>query len=48
VTRTQTPLIVLFAPMLASLVLIATGALLDAAGIHNPIVKFVSSPSSPC
>ena len=44
VTRTQTPLIVLFAPMLASLVLIATGAILDAADIHNPIVKFVSSP----
>ena len=30
--------------MLASLVLIATGAILDAADIHNPIVKFVSSP----
>jgi H+/gluconate symporter-like permease len=44
VTRTQTPLIVLFAPMLFSLVLIATGAILDAADIHNPIVKFVSSP----
>ena len=44
ITRTQTPLIVLFAPMLASLVLIATGAILDAADIHNPIVKFISSP----
>jgi H+/gluconate symporter-like permease len=44
VTRTQTPLIVLFAPMLSSLVLIATGAILDAADIHNPVVKFVSSP----
>ena len=44
VTRAQTPLIVLFAPMLASLVLIATGAILDAVDIHNPIVKFVSSP----
>jgi H+/gluconate symporter-like permease len=44
VTRTQTPLILLFAPMLASLVLIAAGAILDAADIHNPIVKFVSSP----
>jgi H+/gluconate symporter-like permease len=43
-TRTQTPLVVLFAPMLTSLVLIATGAILDAADIHNPIVKFVSSP----
>jgi H+/gluconate symporter-like permease len=44
VTGTQTPLIVLFAPMMASLVLIATGAILDAADIHNPLVKFVSSP----
>jgi H+/gluconate symporter-like permease len=46
VTRTekQTPLIVLFAPMLLSLILIATGAILDAAEIANPIVKFVSSP----
>jgi H+/gluconate symporter-like permease len=43
-TRTQTPLIALFAPMLVSLVLIATGAILDASDIHNPIVKFVSSP----
>ncbi len=44
VTRAQTPLIVLFAPMLLSLVLIATGAILDAGDIHNPIIKFVSSP----
>lgn len=44
VTRSQTPLIALFAPMLASLVLIATGAILDAADIHNPIITFVSSP----
>jgi H+/gluconate symporter-like permease len=44
VTRTQTPLIVLFAPMLLSLLLIATGAILDAAEIQSPIVKFVSSP----
>jgi H+/gluconate symporter-like permease len=44
VTRAQTPLIVLFAPMLLSLALIATGAILDAGDIHNPIVKFVSSP----
>jgi H+/gluconate symporter-like permease len=44
VTRVQTPLIVLFAPMLLSLVLIATGAILDAGDIHNPIIKFVSSP----
>ncbi|MEN3322050.1 MAG: gluconate:H+ symporter, GntP family [Mycobacterium sp.] len=44
VTRAQTPLIALFAPMLASLLLIASGAILDAADIHNPIVKFISSP----
>ena len=44
VIGTQTPLIVLFAPMLLSLVLIATGAILDAADIHNPIIKFISSP----
>ena len=44
VTRTQTPLILLFAPMLLSLILIATGAILDAADVHNPIVKFVSAP----
>jgi H+/gluconate symporter-like permease len=43
-TRAKTPLIVLFAPLLSSLVLIAAGAILDAADIHNPIVKFVSSP----
>ena len=43
-TRAKTPLILLFAPLLASLVLIATGAILDAAEISNPIVKFVSSP----
>jgi H+/gluconate symporter-like permease len=44
VTRAETPLILLFAPMLLSLALIATGAILDAGDIHNPIVKFVSSP----
>src|SRR5262245_26299855 len=44
VTRNQTSLLLLFAPMLMSLVLIATGAILDAADIHNPVVKFVSSP----
>ncbi|GFG50020.1 gluconate permease [Mycolicibacterium agri] len=43
-TKAQTPLIVLFAPMIASLLLIATGAILDAADIHSPIIKFVSSP----
>ncbi|MBU8830620.1 GntP family permease [Mycolicibacterium goodii] len=43
-TKTQTPLLVLFGPMLASLVLIATGAILDAAEIEIPVVKFISSP----
>ena len=43
-TRAKTPLLVLFAPLLTSLALIATGAILDAAEIDNPIVKFVSSP----
>jgi H+/gluconate symporter-like permease len=43
-TRVKTPLLLLFAPLLTSLALIATGAILDAAEIDNPIVKFVSSP----
>jgi H+/gluconate symporter-like permease len=43
-TRAHTSLLVLFAPMLTALLLIATGAILDAAEIHNPIVKFLSSP----
>ena len=34
----------LFAPLLTSLLLIAVGAILEAADIHNPIVQFVSSP----
>lgn len=42
--RTQTPLLVLFAPMLAALILIATGAILDAIDIHHPVVAFLSSP----
>jgi H+/gluconate symporter-like permease len=44
VTRARTSLLVLFAPMLTALLLIATGAILDAADIHNPIVTFLSSP----
>lgn len=43
-TATEAPLLVLFGPMLASLVLIATGAILDAAEIDIPVVKFISSP----
>lgn len=42
--RTQTPLLVLFAPLLSSLALIATGAVLDAADIQIAVVTFVSSP----
>ncbi|MCG7597041.1 GntP family permease [Mycobacterium sp. PSTR-4-N] len=42
--RAQTPLLVLFAPLLCSLALIATGAVLQAADIHNAFVTFVSSP----
>ncbi|CKH43392.1 GntP family permease [Mycolicibacterium smegmatis] len=43
-TATQAPLLLLFGPMLASLVLIAAGAILDAAEIEIPAVKFISSP----
>ena len=43
-TRADTSLLVLFAPMLAALILIATGAILDAADIHNPVINFLSSP----
>jgi H+/gluconate symporter-like permease len=42
--RAETPLLILFAPLLCSLALIATGAILDAADIHNPVVEFMSSP----
>ena len=43
-TRAHTSLLLLFAPMLTALLFIATGAILDAADIHNPIVTFLSSP----
>jgi len=43
-TRAHTSLVVLFAPMLLALLLIATGAILDAVDIHNPIITFLSSP----
>ena len=42
------PLIVLLGPLLASLLLIATGAILDVAEHPHPIVTFISNPSSPC
>lgn len=43
-TRARISLLVLFAPMLTALLLIATGAILDAADIHHPVVAFLSSP----
>ncbi|AQA04075.1 gluconate permease [Mycobacterium sp. MS1601] len=42
--RAHTPLIVIFGPLLMSLLLIATGAILDVAGIHTPVVTFLSQP----
>ena len=44
VTRAQTPLIVLFAPLLASLLLIATGAILEPPTSTTRSSTFVSSP----
>ncbi|OPX09915.1 GntP family permease [Mycobacterium sp. AT1] len=43
-TRAHTSLLLLFAPMLTALLLIATGAILDAVDVHNPIIGFLSSP----
>ncbi|KAA0101059.1 gluconate permease [Mycolicibacterium sp. P1-18] len=43
-TRAHTSLLLLFTPMLAALLLIATGAILDAVDVHNPVVAFLSSP----
>ncbi|MDF2827572.1 MAG: gluconate permease [Mycobacterium sp.] len=43
-TRAHTSLLVLFAPMLVALLLIATGAILDTADISNPVIAFLSSP----
>jgi H+/gluconate symporter-like permease len=43
-TRAHTSLLLLFAPMLAALLLIATGAILDAVDVHHPVVAFLSSP----
>ena len=43
-TRAHTPLIVLLGPLLVSLILIATGAILDVAGVNTPIVTFLSQP----
>jgi H+/gluconate symporter-like permease len=43
-TRADTSLLLLFAPMLTALMLIATGAILDAVDVHHPVVAFLSSP----
>ncbi|BAH53244.1 GntP family permease [Rhodococcus opacus] len=43
-TQHDRPLILLLAPLLLSLLLIATGAILDIAEISNPVVSFVSEP----
>ncbi|MBV6758832.1 MULTISPECIES: GntP family permease [Rhodococcus] len=43
-TKHDRPLILLLAPLLFSLLLIATGAILDIAEISNPVVSFVSEP----
>ncbi|RDI54064.1 H+/gluconate symporter-like permease [Nocardia mexicana] len=43
-TRSETPLMVLLAPLLTALVLIALGAILDVADVHNPVVEFLASP----
>ncbi|MBT2412477.1 gluconate permease [Streptomyces sp. ISL-12] len=44
VVRSGSKLLLLFSPLLASLVLIATGALADVVHWKNPVVEFVSSP----
>ncbi|QUH02311.1 gluconate permease [Saccharopolyspora erythraea] len=43
-TRRQAPLLLLFTPLLVSLVLIAAGALADVLEWKNPVVSFLSSP----
>lgn len=43
-TRTETPLALLFAPLCTALILIAVGAILDVAEVHNPVVEFLSTP----
>lgn len=39
-----TPLALLLAPLFTALALIAAGAILDAAEIHNPVIAFLSTP----
>jgi len=40
----EAPLILLFAPVLVSLLLIASGAFLELAGVENPVATFLASP----
>lgn len=42
----QVPLLVLFAPLLLTLILIAGGALLEMAGIEHPVIDFFAAPVS--
>ncbi|NMF31657.1 gluconate permease [Corynebacterium ammoniagenes] len=44
--KSELPLIVLFAPLLVTLVLIAGGALLEMAGITHPVIDFFAAPVS--
>jgi H+/gluconate symporter-like permease len=43
-TRPDTPLSLLMAPLLTALLLIAVGAVLDVAEIHNPVIEFLATP----
>lgn len=43
-TRSDTPLPLLMAPLLTALLLIAVGAVLDVAEIHNPVIEFLATP----
>ncbi|NUP27187.1 MAG: gluconate permease [Nocardia sp.] len=42
--ETHTPLPLLLAPLITALLLIAAGAVLDVADIHNPVIEFLSTP----
>ncbi|MEV3960218.1 SLC13 family permease [Nocardia sp. NPDC050193] len=43
-TRPDTPLPLLMAPLITALLLIAVGAVLDVAEIHNPVIEFLATP----
>ncbi|MEU4838582.1 GntP family permease [Nocardia testacea] len=43
-TRAETPLPLLMAPLMTALLLIALGAVLDVAEIHNPVIEFLATP----